>query len=597
MFDNTLLTALKVQLGQSPFLDIVSDQRVNETLRLMKQENDARLTHTIAREVCQRMSLKAMVEGSIAPLGTSYVLSLQATDCQTGEPLAREQRDVREQSRVLPALGAMSRRVRTTLGESLPSIQRFDVPIEQATTPSLTALKAYTLGLEERRRGRDLESVAFFNQAIEIDHEFASAYATLSTVYGSLGEWRRSEDYAQQAYDRRARVSEREKLFVTYQFHDRVTGNEDEAAATLALWKASYPRDVRPANALALIYNRLGRYDEAEAEAREALKRSPGHPFPLSNLALAYRSLGRYADARRIAGEAVTLGTETVPTRRLLYQLGVLANDGTADAHVAWAKGRPREFDLVSAEAEVAAYEGRLKDAGELYRRASDMARARGLRGTASGHLARHAWLEALYGDPRQAAERVPRVLALAKSDPERPDTALRFRAAAALALAGRHAGALPFVAHAEGRYPAGTFVKGVLAPVTRAALALRARRPDAALEALQAAATIELGTVAGLVPLYLRAEAYLQSGATARALAEYQRLLEHRGVDPFAPIVPLAQLGVARGHARAGDIAAARGAYEALFKTWAGADRDLAPLLAARSEYARLAATGTGAQ
>ena len=195
----------------------------------------------------------------------------------------------------------MTSRMRTTLGESLPSLQRFDVPIEQATTPSLTALKAYALGLEERRKGRELESVAFFNQAIELDHEFASAYATLSTVYGSLGEWQRSEQYARLAYERQNRVSERERLFITYQYHDRVTGNQEKAASTLELWKAAYPRESRPVNALALIHNRMGRYDRAEEEAIEALRRSPGHPFPLSNLAITYRALGRYADAQKTA--------------------------------------------------------------------------------------------------------------------------------------------------------------------------------------------------------------------------------------------------------------------------------------------------------
>ncbi|CAN5672694.1 hypothetical protein BH18ACI5_BH18ACI5_09830 [soil metagenome] len=203
LFDATLLTALKVQLGQSPFLDIVSDQRVDEILRTMGKSEDERLTPAIAREVCQRLTLKAMLVGSIAALGSSYVLRLEATDCGTGEALAREQAEATGQEHVLSELGLMTSRVRTTLGESLPSLQRFDVPIEQATTPSLTALKAYALGLEERRKGRELESVAFFNQAIDLDREFASAYATLSTVYGSLGDWRRSEEYARRAYQRR----------------------------------------------------------------------------------------------------------------------------------------------------------------------------------------------------------------------------------------------------------------------------------------------------------------------------------------------------------------------------------------------------------
>jgi tetratricopeptide (TPR) repeat protein len=591
LFDEALVAALKLQLGQSPFLDIVADNRIRETLRLMGRKPEEQLTPATTREICQRLGVKAMLEGTLAPLGRNYVLTLNATDCQNGEIIARAQRQATSREGVLTELGAMSKEIRTTLGESLPSIQRFDMPIEQATTPSLPALKAYALGLAERRRGREMESIAFFNQAIELDDEFASAYGTLSTVYGSLGEWRRSEQYARRAFDLRSRVSERERLFITYQYHDRVTGNEDLAAETLELWKAAYPRDMRPANALALIHNRTGRYDRAESEAREALRRSPGHPFPLSNLAFAYRAMGRYADARNVAEEAVKLGVETSPTRRLLYQIGVLSGDGSAATHVAWARDRPREFDLVSAQAEVAAFAGRLHEAGDLYRRAADLAIARGLKGTATGYIAHLAWTEALYRGPHDAAAHVKRIMAMA--DPDSDDTATlpRFRAAAALGLAGLAADAQALVSRAEQRYPEATFVRTVLAPSTRAAVALNQGRADAALDALKAAVPTELGTVAGLVPGYLRAEAFLQKGQLARALAEYDKLLQHRGVDPFAPVIPMAHLEIARARARSGDIAGSRRAYADLFEIWKGADADFAPLSTARAEYERLPA------
>ena len=590
VFDETLLTALKVQLGQSPFLDIVPEQRVRETLQSMGRKDEEPLTRADSREVCERLALKAMLEGSIAPLGTSYVLRLEATDCQTGESLAREQAELTNKDRVLNELGSLSSRMRTKLGESLPSIRRFDVPIEQATTPSLTALKAYALGLEERRRGRELESVAFFNQAIERDPEFASAYATLSSVYGSLGEWRRSEEYARLAYVLRNRVSERERLFITYQFHDRVTGNQEKAASTLNLWKVAYPRESRPVNALALIHHRMGKHQLAEEEALEALRRSPGHPFPLSNLAIAYRARGRYAEARKIGEEAVSLGVETTPTRRLLYQVGVIAGDGSAATHVAWSKDRPREFDLVSAQAQTAAYEGRLRDANELYRRAIDMAIARGLRGTASGHVAQLAWTEALFRDTGKAAGELRRLLDRADTDADSPGTLPRFRTPAALAMTGLTAEALAIVARAERDYPESTFVRTVLAPVTRAAIALRQQKPDTALQALEPAALTELGTVAGLVPPYLRGEAFLQKRMFAEAIREYRKVVENRGVDPFAPVIPLARLGIARAHARSGDVAASRRAYEELFAIWKVADADFQPLASARAEHARLA-------
>jgi tetratricopeptide (TPR) repeat protein len=588
MFDETLATALKVQLGQSPFLDIVTDQRIAETLRLMGRQPDERLTHAVALEACQRMGVKAMIEGSIAPLGTTYVMTLTATDCQSGETLAREQTESPSGERVLKDLGGISSSMRTTLGESLPS-KRFDVPVEQATTPSLPALKAYALGMDHRRRGRELESIAFFNQAIEIDPEFASSYATLSTVYGSVGEWKRSEEFARLAYGLLNRVSERERLFIVYQYHDRVTGDQDKAAETLEMWKEAYPRDSRPSNALALIHHRLGRHERAVAEAREALRRSPGHPFPLSNLAIAYRALGKYGDARTVAEEAVKLGVETTPTRRLLYQLGTLAGDGSADSHLAWAKDRPREFDLVSAQAQVAAYEGRLREAGELYRRAADMALARGLKGTASGYAAHLAWTEALYRPGAQATESVRRVTELIDTSPDAPGTLPRFRAAAAYALAGLNAEAQSIVTHAQQRYPESTLVRTALVPSTRAALALRQGRANAAIEALEGARPTELGTIAALVPVYLRAEALLQKSAPRDAAREFERVLQHRGVDPFAPIVALAQLGVARARAAEGDTAASRRAYEQLFSTWKGADADFPPLLRARTEYAAL--------
>jgi tetratricopeptide (TPR) repeat protein len=305
--------------------------------------------------------------------------------------------------------------------------------------------------------------------------------------------------------------------------------------------------------------------------------------------------MGRYADARNVAEQAVKLGVETSPTRRLLYQIGTLLGDGSAATHVAWAKDRPREFDLVSAQAEVAAFEGRLHDAADLYRRAADLAIARGLKGTASGYIAHLAWSEALYHGPDEAADRVKRIIAL--SNPDAEDTAVlpRFRAAAALGLAGFAADAQALVSRAEQRYPDATFVRTVLAPATQAAIALNQGRPDDALVALEAAVPTQLGTVAGLVPEYLRAEAFRRKGRLKEAIAENETLLQHRGVDPFAPVIPLAHLGLARARARAGDVAGSRQAYEDLFAIWRNADPGFPLLADARAEYDRLTSTAPG--
>jgi eukaryotic-like serine/threonine-protein kinase len=597
VFDETLMTALKVQLGQSPFLDIVSDDRIAEELRLMGHPAAQELDTTVARQVCQRLNVKAMLEGSVSRLGSNYVLTLNAMDCRTGESVATQQREAAGTAHILSVLGSLSSSMRTTLGESLPSIEKYDVPIEQATTPSLPALKAYALGVAERRRGRELESVAFFNQAIAQDPEFAAAYTMLSTVYGSLGEWRQSEEYARLAYARHKRVSERERLLIEYQYHDRVTGDQDRAAETLEVWKLSYPRDSRPANALALIHNRFGRYERGVAEAREAQRRSPGHPFPMSNHAFALRGLGRYDEARKVAEEAVKLGVATTPTRRLLYQLGVMAGDGSHVQQLEWAKNRPREFDLVSAEAQVAAFEGRPAAAAELYTQAADKARARGLNGTASSYAAHLAWTEALYGEPANARERVQEIVASMTAASDDLNALPRFRAAAALAYVGRTAAARDIVARAGQRYPDSTVVRYVLEPTVTAAIALSRQRPDEALAALEKAVPTERGNLAGLVPTFLRGEAYRAKGDSASARRQYQKVLDWRGADPFAPVVPLAHLGIARAWAADGDVAKSRQTYEELFKIWVKADPSLPPLKRAREEFAQLSSSSSSSQ
>lgn len=592
VFDATLAAALRVQLGQSPFLDIVSDQRIGETLRLMGRSAGDALTRPAAREVCQRLGVKAMIEGTVAPLGRHYVLTLSAMDCRTGETLRRMQKEATSTEAVLTALGGAASEMRTALGESLPSIQRFDVPIAQATTPSLAALQAYATGVEERRKGRELESVAFFNQAIALDGSFAQAYATLSAVYGTLGELERSELYARRAYEHQDRVSERERLFIRYQYHDRVTGNQDAAIETLQAWKAAFPRDMQPANALSVVYNRLGEYSRAVDEAKEALRRSPGHPFALSNLAVAYRGLGRYDDARRAAQTAVDLGVETMPTRRLLYQLAVLANDASSSTHLEWARSRSRAFDLMSAEAQVAVYGGRLRIGEDLYRGAAESAAARGLRGTAAGYATHLALVEALYRPGADLPDRVRRLLAVAGAGTEGNQDrsrAPRIRAAVALALAGLGGEAMALMRGAEQRTPASTYVRTALAPSTRAAVALHKGRPDEAIEALEAARATQVGSFGALVPIYLRAEALMQRRAWLDAAREFDTLLRHRGADPFAPVVPLAHLGIARARARAGDVEGSRRAYEELFAIWKAADEDFAPVVAARAEYRRL--------
>jgi tetratricopeptide (TPR) repeat protein len=410
------------------------------------------------------------------------------------------------------------------------------------------------------------------------------AYNTLSTIYGAIGETARSEEYAQLAYARRARVSERERLFITYQYHDRVTGDLNEAAQTLNVWKHSFPRDWTPANVRSLIFGRLGRFELAIEEAKEAMERNPAHPFPYSNLAYAYRGLNRFDEARQTAERAVAMKIETVPTRRLLYQLALMKGDAeAARGYLTGLREPAREFDLVAAQAQAAAFHGTLREARRLYRQSMDLAERRNLVEIASGTAAHLVWTEALFGSQVGSVAEARSALARA------PSPLVRFRAAVALALRGPSSDVDAIVEEASRRYPASTLMRGVYIPIVRAAQALgRGRGPDA-VEALQPTLPYETGLVAALIPTYMRGQAYLMARDPEAAGAEFQKVLEHRGSDPFSPVYALAHLGKGRARALAGDVEQSRSAYEAFFALWADADPDIPILRAARAEYKRM--------
>jgi serine/threonine protein kinase/tetratricopeptide (TPR) repeat protein len=591
VFDDTLKQALSIQLAQSPFLDIVPESRVQATLTMMNRPDTARVSGPLAREVCVRANVKALMQPSIARVGSVYVITLEAEDCALGRSIAAADAHAERKEDVLRALGSITSVVRQKLGET--DLKGFDVPIEQATTPSLEALQAYTAGRALRAKGAELESVPFFVRALELDPEFAAAHTVLSTVYGALGEWARSEEYARNAYARRGRVSERERFLITYQFHDRVTGDQLESARTLDLWKQTFRRDFAPANARALIFNRLGLFERAIDEANDALARQPDHPFPLSNLAYAYRGLGRYGDARRTAQRAVDLKVETASTRRLLYQLDLM--DGlreAAEVHLRWAKDRPREFDLLAARAQWLAWQGRMREAREQYRHVIDLAQRRNLPETALGYSAHLALTEALHGNLEAARATAEASLFGRQAGSVSLGAVPRFRATAARARAGDPARAEEIAREMQRRYPQSTVVNSVLTPVVRAAVALRRGHATDAVVALRAAVDMELGTVASLVPPYLRGLAYLDAKDATGAAQAFQRILDHRGTDPFAPVCSLAQLGLARALALGADAERARVAYATFLTAWSGADPDLPILREAKAEAERLATT-----
>jgi DNA-binding winged helix-turn-helix (wHTH) protein/tetratricopeptide (TPR) repeat protein len=584
VFDWTLRQGLAAQLSQSPFLHIVPEERVRETLRLMGRAPDDPLTHEVALEVCRRQGVKAMLEGSIAPLGQAYVLALQATGCQSGEAIAREQAQAERKESVLATLGRLASHLRGTLGESLASIQRFDVALEQMTTPSLEALQAYTYGQRSRARGEEIESIALFQRAVELDPRFASAYASLSTIYSNLGEADRAVQYAQRAYEHRDRVSARERLSITYQYYDQVTGDLARATEALEVWKQSFPREYQPVNSLALIHNFLGRFERAVEEGHEAIRRNPSHGFPYSNLANAYRGLGRFDEARRTAERAVALRIETLPTRRLLYQLAVMAGDEAAAAQqLEWARNKAREFDMVGVRAQAAAFGGRVREARELYEQTLQMAERAGLPDVGTGHLAAAMSMDLAYGNLAQAAQEARRILT------RRPSFDPKLRAALGLARTGATAEAEAIAGELVRAHPEHTTITLILAPMVRAAVELRRQRPERTIDQLRACAPYELGFIAALRPLDQRGRAYLMQGAGREAAREFQRIIDHRGVDPFSPFYATAPLGLARARALVGDAKGSLQAYEEFLAQWAEADPDVPLLLDARREYGDL--------
>jgi tetratricopeptide (TPR) repeat protein len=587
VFDETLRHALAVHLSQSPFLSIVGDDRIGETLRLMGVAATAQVRPELTREVCERVGATAAIEGSIAPAGGGgYALRLVAVACRDGQTLARQSADARRKEDVLGHLGRAASALRGELGESLPSIGRFDVPIERATTSSLEALRAYTLGVQARARGRESESVPHFERAVEIDPHFASAYNMLSMVYGSAGDAVRGAEYGRRAFEASQGVSERERLLILFQYHDRVTGDLDTVVSTLRVWEQSYPRDFSPSNALALVYNRVGQFGEAVARAREARSRNPDHPFPFSNLAYALRGLNQWHEAREIAEQAVGRGIATLPTRRLLYQLALLDGDAAAaERQMQAVRGRDREFDLVGAHAQALAHAGRRREALARYDEARAMADRGRFAALSAGYALQAAWTALLFGYRRDAIDRAAPLLT-------NGDAGVRLGAAAVLALAGRPEGSSDVASAAQRERAEDTLVLSVSVPTARAAIALAGNDARAAVAALDPARPYDVGRMAALSTAWLRATAQARAGAHKAAAEEFGRLLEHRGTDPFSIYHALAPLGRARSLAADGRPADALAMYDTLLAQWREADADLAMLLEARDEAARLRAS-----
>jgi len=588
VFDDTLKQGLSVQLEQSPFLELVSDRRVNETLKLMGRSAGDRWTPEVTREVCQRTSSKAMLTGSIAGLGSQYVIGLKAVNCNTGEVLAEAQEQAVGKEAVLKALDAAAVSLRSKLGESLSSVQKYDTPLAEATTPSLEALKAFSLGVKIEFAKGYTAALPFFYRAVDLDPNFAMAYVWISRACFNLNEGGRGFEYARKAFDRREKVSERERLNIEDHYYLYATGELEKAAQTADLWRQTYPRDYFPRMALGFISTLLGNWEKALEEFQEALRLEP-NVDNYFNLGETYMVLNRMDEAKAIYKETEKHKMESELLLQARYWLAFLQGDTAQMAHlVSTAMGKPGAEDLLLAtQADTEGWYGKLKNAHELTVRATDSAQHNDAKESAAMYQAAAALREVESGNREQARADANAAVKLA------PNRDVRAVAALALARAGDAAGAEKLTTELDKTFPLDTLVQRYWLPTIRAAVTLQRKDPNRAIELLKEASTVELGEITQftifLCPAYLRGEAFLMLHDGKAAAAEFQQFIDHRDLVMNFPWGALARLGLARAYAMQGDTAKAKAAYEDFLTLWKDADPDIPILIAAKSEYAKL--------
>jgi tetratricopeptide (TPR) repeat protein len=595
VLDDALRQGLAVQLQQSPFLNLISDERIQYTLSLMGQPSSTKLTAQIAEELCLRTNSKAVIDGSVARLGNEYVIGLDAVGCGSGDSLAREQFQVARKEDLLNALSSASTRLREKLGESLSSIKRFDMPLEQATTPSLEALEAYSLGWRAtysfgwramNETGDFVAARSLFQQAIRLDPNFAMAYAALGWLAADA-------ENSTKAYSLRQRVSQRERFYIESRYHSGVSGDQIKARDIAELWVLTYPRDALARGSLGSSYLLLGQYDQAVTELNQAISLDPAMTHSYGDLLVAYRSLNRLEEARATTRMAPPNAHFPLDWHVPLYYLAFLQNDNDGmSQQITWSLGR-RGWESVLLQYgsyHTNAYFGRLGNAREFSRRAVAAAERFGDRGFAALYMAEAAITEALFGNKAtgqlQAKKALSAVKVLGWQYPKKLTVAY---SGEALAFSGDSEQVRALSDELEKQFPEDTEVRYVELPLIRAQLALNRNDPPEAIEALQAAAPYELGWYASLYPVYVRGQAYLAAKQSAEAAAEFQRILDHRGVIVSDPIGPLAHLGLARAYVLQGDTAKARAAYQDFFVLWKDADPDIPILKEAKAEYAKL--------
>jgi serine/threonine protein kinase/CheY-like chemotaxis protein/tetratricopeptide (TPR) repeat protein len=591
VFDDTLQQALATSLQQSPFFNLLPDRTVRDTLKLMGRSSGERVTGEVAQELCERTQSKAVIAGSIARLGSQYVVGLNALDCQTGASLARQQAPAARQEEVLEALDRAAKSLRGTVGESLGTIEAYATPIQQATTSSLEALKAYSLGLKTRNEKGDAAAIPFYQRAAALDPDFAMAYTALGNAYHGLRQHGLASENFHKAYALRERVSEREKFAITTSYYSRVTAEVEKANQTYELWAQSFPRDWVPPNNLGVNYASLGQYEKALAVTLESLRLNPDSAVTHTNLVANYCRLNRLGEAKAAGREALARKLDRPNMHSNLYGVAFLEGDeAEMQRRVAAASGKPGLEDiLLTHQADTEAFSGRLGRARESSRRAVESAKRAGEPERAAQEQLNLALQEAEFGHAASARREAAAALALA------PTLSVRVLAALALARSGDPDRAQAIADELYRQNPLNANINGYWLPTVRAAVALERGTPSKAVEILQAAVASELGVpdpqpgIGGMLyPAYLRGQAYLSLDQGTAAAAEFQKFLDHPGVVVNCPLGALARLGLARAHALQGDSGEARAAYDDFFRLWKDADPDIPILRRAKAEYSR---------
>jgi eukaryotic-like serine/threonine-protein kinase len=584
VFDSTLKVALAVALEQSPFLKVFPDDRAREALLLMRRSPDEIITMPLARQIAQRQQLKALVAGSITGLGRHYVVGLEALNAESGDVMAREQVEANSKEEVLTSLGAAASRLRRRLGESLGSIQRYDVPLPQATTPSLEALQAYARALDQGRINPRLEAIMHLKRAIELDPNFALAQAQLSGTYANTGQPALAPEWSRRAFALRDRVTERERFFISWRYYRDATQAWDTALELARSWTAAYPRESFAFNSLGFAAWALGQYQQAVGPLRESIRLDPRFISPTSNLAATLTALNQFDEAKRVLAGARSANIDHIALRQEGYLLAFIDND-TA--------GMTRELDAALAQPEgpwasnwqprISAFGGRIEKAHEEFRRSVAATTAARLTELSGLYSAQDAITHAVVGQCAEARRE-----AIAAGRLSRDNVTLE-STGRALAWCGADADASTLSGELVRGFPDAVLTTRVIVPVIAAATAIKSGKPARGLELLEVVRPFEHSLVAEFWPAYLRGVAQLQLKHGAEAAAEFRSILDHRGELADAPLYPLSYLGLARALASGSDRSGAREAYLAFFAVWKDADPDLLPLKEARLEFARL--------